>query len=230
MIRTATLFLSSIFALALANPASSAPAPKSAWLAAYSQNDKGGFVIGNPEATTKVTEYASYTCSHCAHFESIDAPVLKSQYVAGGKVSFEVRILVRDQIDLTLAMLARCGGKAKFFGNHAMLMANQTAILGKSANITAATQAKLQKADYTGFMAGAYSQLGLAKLMATRGISDAQAKTCVADKAALAQVLAMTDEATGPLGFKGTPGFLVNGKVAQGVYGWDTLQPLLAAK
>jgi protein-disulfide isomerase len=219
-----------IIALALAIPASSAPAPKSAWLAAYSQSDKGGFIVGNPSATTKVIEYASYTCSHCAHFEVTDAPLLKSQYVAGGKVSYEIRILVRDQIDLTLAMLARCGGKTKFFGNHNTLMTNQAAILAKGGKITAAAQAKLQKADYTGFMADAYQQLGLSKLMATRGITDAQAKTCVGDKAALAQILAMTDEATGPLGLKGTPGFLLNDKVAQGVYGWDTLKPLLVAK
>jgi protein-disulfide isomerase len=230
MTRITAFLFSAVFALTLTIPASSAPPSKSAWLSTYAQNAKGGFVIGNPAAATKVVEYASYTCPHCAHFEGVDAPVLKSQYVAGGKVSFEVRILARDPIDLTLAMLARCGGKAKFFGNHRMLMANQAMILGKANSITAATQAKLQKADYTGFMTDAYSQLGLSKLMATRGITDTQAKACVADKAALAQILAMTDEATGPLGFKGTPGFLLDGKVAENVFGWDTLQPLLAAK
>ncbi len=223
-------FSSALLALIAANPASSAPARKSPWLSTYAQSATGGFVIGNPAAATKVVEYASYTCSHCAHFESIDAPVLKSQYVAGGKVSFEIRPLVRDQIDLTLTMLARCGGKAKFFGNHKMLMANQAVILGNAKNIGAAAQAKLAKSDVTGFMTDAYAPLGMAKLMATRGITDAQAKTCLADKASLDQVLAMTNEATGPLGLKGTPGFLVNGKVAQDVYGWDTLQPLLNAQ
>jgi protein-disulfide isomerase len=216
-------------ALMLASAVSSAPIVKSPWLGTFSQNDKGGFIIGNPAATIKVVEYASYTCSHCAHFETSDAPVLKSQYVSGGKVSYEVRVLARDPIDLTLAMLARCGGKTKFFGNHKMLMSNQAVILGKAQNITKATEAKLQKGDYTGFMSDAYSQLGLGKLMATRGVTDAQARVCVSDKAALAKILAMTEEATGPLGFQGTPGFMVNGKVAKDVYDWEALKPLLSS-
>jgi protein-disulfide isomerase len=230
MNRIVTFLFSVIMMVVIANPVASAAAQKSPWLGTISQSDKGGFVVGNPAAATRVVEYASYTCSHCAHFEGVDAPVLKSQYVARGRVSYEIRILARDPIDLTLAMLARCGGKAKFFANHRMLMANQAAILAKAGNITAATQAKLQNADYTGFMADAYRQLSLSNIMIKRGITDTQAKTCVADKAGLTQILAMTDEATGPLGFKGTPGFLVNGKVAEGVYDWDTLQPLLATK
>ena len=96
--------------------------------------------------------------------------------------------------------------------------------------LRATTRAKLQKEDYTGFMADAYAQLGLSKLMVQRGISDNQAKTCLANKATLGQILAMTDEATGPLGLQGTPGFLINDKVAENVFGWDTLQPLLPAQ
>lgn len=214
-------------ALLLAVGVSSAPITKPSWLSTVTLSDKGGHIIGNPAAATKVVEYASYTCPHCAHFEAVDAPVLKSQYVARGNVSFEVRNLVRDSVDLTVAMLARCGGKGKFFGNHRLLMANQAVIMGKQRNLSAATRAKLQKEDYTGFMADAYAQFGLSKLMAQRGISDVQAKTCLANKATLGQILAMTNEATGTLGLQGTPGFLVNGKVAEDVYSWDALQPLL---
>jgi protein-disulfide isomerase len=184
------------------------------WLLTFTPSAKGGHIIGNPAATTKVVEYASYTCGHCGEFEVNDAPVLKNQYVASGKVSFEIRNLVRDPLDLTAAMLARCGGKGRFFGNHARLMATQGQ-WANDAKLSKATQAKWQADNVTGFMQAAYTELGLATIMQARGITAAQAKVCLADKAALDQILAMTSEATGPLGLTGTPSFLVNGKVVK---------------
>jgi protein-disulfide isomerase len=187
---------------------------KTNWLLTFTSSAKGGHIIGNPAAVTKVVEYASYTCGHCGEFEVNDAPTLKNQYVAGGKVSFEIRNLVRDPLDLTAAMLARCGGKGRFFGNHSRLMATQ----GQWANdskLSKATQAKWEAENVTGFMQAAYTELGLSTIMQARGITAVQAKACLADKASLDQILAMTSEATGPLGLTGTPSFLVNGKVVK---------------
>jgi protein-disulfide isomerase len=192
--------------------ASVAAAP--AWLTTFTKSAKGGHIIGNPAAATKVVEYASYTCGHCADFEGSDAPALKSQYVAGGKVSFEIRNLVRDPLDLTAALLARCGGAGRFFGNHKQLMATQGQ-WANDAKLSKATTAKWEADDVTGFMQAAYTELGLSVIMQARGVTVAQGKACLADKASLDQVLAMTSEATGPLGMTGTPSFLVNGKVVQ---------------
>jgi protein-disulfide isomerase len=190
-------------------------AAKPAWLSTFSLSTVGGHIIGNPAAPKKLVEYASYTCGHCGTFETTEAPVLKSQYVANGKVSFEIRNLVRDELDLTAAMLARCGGKGRFFGNHRQLMATQAQWMDDS-KITSATVAKLQADDLFGFMLGAHTELGLDKVMQVRGVTKAQAKVCLTDAAALKQILGMTDEATGPLGLTGTPSFLVNGKVVDG--------------
>jgi protein-disulfide isomerase len=213
----------------MASSVSSAPAPKSAWLTTITQSITGGHVIGNPAAATKVVEYASYTCGHCATFEGQEAPLLKSQYIANGKVSLEVRNLVRDPIDLTIAVMARCDGKAKFFGNHKLLMASQKAIMAKAQAITTATEAKLQAGDLPGFLSGAYKELGLAAYM-KRGITPAQANACLADKSITDKVIAMTEEATGPMGIGGTPSFLVNGKLAEGVHDLAGLKPLLTGK
>lgn len=216
--------------LFIAGSVSSAPAQKSAWLTTVTQSDAGGYIIGNPAAATKVVEYASYTCGHCATFEGQEAPLLKSQYIVNGKVSFEVRNLVRDPIDLTVAVMARCGGTAKFFGNHKLLMASQKAIMTKAQSITTATEAKLQAGDLPGFLSGAYKELGLAPYMTQRGISPAQASVCLANKSITDKVIAMTEEATGPLGIAGTPSFLVNGKLAEGVHDLASLKPLLTGK
>jgi protein-disulfide isomerase len=210
--RHATFALVSLFALGSAGVV--AAQAKSAWALTVTLSLVGGHIIGNPAATTKVVEYASYTCGHCADFEAIEAPVLKNSYVANGKTSFEIRNLVRDPLDLTAAMLARCGGKGRFFGNHKLLMATQ----GKWANgekITAATEAKLNADDLVGFMQGAYTELGLNTIMQARGVTAAQAKACLADSDALAKVITMTKEA-GAKGVTGTPSFTINGKLVDG--------------
>lgn len=199
-------------ALALAVPVILTAAP-SPWLQTFTISAEGGHIIGNPAATTKVVEYASYTCSHCAHFEADDAPLLKSNYVAKGKTSFEIRNLVRDPVDLTVALLARCGGKGRFFGNHRHFMVTQPQWMAKAQSISSATQALLDKEDYAGFVAGAYRDMGLATFAKQRGITEPRAQACLKDPAALQKVLAMTDKAVGPLKIGGTPAFLVNGKV-----------------
>ena len=214
-------------ALLLIGGAALAAAPaKTAWLSTFTVSSVGGHIIGNAAAPVKLVEYASYTCGHCGTFETTEAPLLKNQYVAGGKVSFEIRNLVRDEIDLTAAMLARCGGKGRFFGNHRHLMATQ-AVWSDDSKITSATVAKLQANDLIGFMLAAHTELGLDKIMQARGVTAAKAKACVTDAAALDQILAMTDEAVGPLGLTGTPSFLVNGNQVDG-HDLASLKPHLA--
>lgn len=221
-IRNIAALFAAIVVLCSAAPAA---APKPAWLLTFSLSPVGGHIIGNPAAATRLVEYASYTCGHCGHFETTDVPQLKSQYVAAGKVSFEIRNLVRDELDLTAAMIARCGGKGRFFGNHRHLMATQGQ-WADGGKLSAATNAKLNADDLFGFLLGAYADLGLDKIMQARGVTIAQGKMCMNDVNALRQILAMTDEATGPLGLDGTPSFLVNGKVVD-AYDLETLRPFL---
>ena len=230
--RVSSLFrtrrFSSVFtgALLLIGSAALAAAPaKPAWLLTFTVSPVGGHIIGNPAAPTKLVEYASYTCGHCGQFETTEAPMLKSQYIANGNVSFEIRNLVRDEIDLTAAMLARCGGKGRFFGNHRHLMATQ-AVWADDSKISSASVAKLQANDLFGFMLAAHTELGLDKVMQARGITAAKAKACVTDAVALDQILAMTDEAVGPLGLTGTPSFLVNDKPVD-AYDVASLKPHL---
>lgn len=212
-------------ALALSAASLAAAPVKTNWLLTFGQSVKGGFVVGNPAAPAKLVEFASYTCGHCANFEMTQVPLLKSQLVATGKVSFEIRNLVRDPLDLTAALLARCGGKGRFFGNHKALMASQ-ASWADEAKLSSATIKLLDSENTVGFMQGAYSELGLDKIMAQRGVTLAQGKACLADHAALKSVITMTSEATGPLGLQSTPSFLVNGKVVE-AHDYATLKPHL---
>ena len=196
------------------------------WLLAFAVTDKGAYVVGNPAAPDKVVEYLSYTCGHCADFEAKEAPAFKAHYVASGKASLEIRNYVLNAYDLTAAMLARCGGKGRFFGNQKHLMATQSVWLGKTGNISAATKAKLEAGNYHGFMAGAYAELGLGPIMQQRGVGPAQAKACLADKAALKAVIDMT-EAGSTMGVTGTPTFLVNGELQEHMHSFAELKAKL---
>lgn len=219
------LGLAFVGAASIAAVSSAAPA-KPNWLTTFTLTEQGSHIVGNPAAPIKVVEYLSYTCGHCATFETKDAPVLKTQYVATGKASLEIRNMVLNAYDLTAAVLARCGGKDRFFGNQKHLMATQSVWMGKSGNISAATKAKLQAEDYHGFMAGAYTELGLGPIMQQRGVTPVQAKKCLADKASLKAVIDMTD-AGAALGVQGTPSFLVNGKLQDHVHSFAELKAVL---
>jgi protein-disulfide isomerase len=195
--------------MALSTALVAAPAP-SKWLSTVTVTDKGAHILGNPAAPNKVVEYMSYTCGKCADFEIKEVPAFKTQFVASGKASLEIRNMVLNPFDLTAAMLARCGGKGKFFGNHRHLLATQAIWSGNTKNISAATREKLKSEDYTGFMVGTFDEIGLGPIMQKRGITPKQAKTCLADKTALKIITGMTDAGSG-LGVRGTPAFLVNG-------------------
>ncbi len=199
---------------------------KTTWLLTFTSTDKGSHIIGNPAAPKKLVEYMSYTCGHCADFENNDAPLLKAEYIATGKASLEIRNYVLNSVDLTAAMLARCGGKGRFFGNHKHLLATQDTWLGQADKISAATDAKLQAQDYAGYMTGVYVETGLSAIMQQRGITLAEGKACLADKAAFEAVVAMSNDGE-QLGVRGTPTFMINGELQDHIHDFQTLKPKL---
>lgn len=207
----------------LAVPAALVAAPAANWVSRVVLSPIGGHLMGNPAAPTKLVEYVSYTCSHCAHFVGEASAPLKTGYVKGGKVSVEIRNAVRDKYDLTAALLARCGGPARFMGNHEALFANQTAWMDQ---IQAYDGSADKPTDQTAAMREIGQKTGLYALMTKRGFTNAQLDACIANPASMKQVLAMTDEAWNKAKIGGTPGFVVNGTKVEGST-WAILQAAL---
>jgi len=211
-----------ILALA-ALPGALIAAPKINWTARVALSPIGGHVLGNPAAPTKLVEYISYTCSHCAHFVGEASAPLKADYVQGGKVSVEVRNAVRDKYDLTAALLARCGGPKRFFGNHEALFANQNAWMEQ---LQAYDRGAAKPSEQIAALRDIGRSTGLYALMGKRGFTPAQLDTCIANPAAMKQILAMTDEAWNKVKIGGTPGFTINGTQAGGS-SWASLRDAL---
>jgi len=200
------------------------------WQKTVNYSDRGGHVMGNPDAKFKIVEYASYTCGRCANFEVHEAPLLKTNEVAFGKVSFEVRNYIRDGQDLTVAILARCGGKDGFFARHNYWMSslNQWGI--GSGLVTTETQEKAKKNDLIGFVTGVYTDMRLAPHASKTGLTDEQARRCLGNAKIINAVLGMTNEAAQRLKIAATPTFLVNDAIAPGASSYATIKPFLVNK
>ena len=82
-------------------------------------------VLGSADAKVTITEYASYTCPHCATFHTAVFKPLKAEYIDTGKVRFIYREVYFDRYGLWGAMLARCGGDMRYFGISGILFEKQ---------------------------------------------------------------------------------------------------------
>ncbi len=206
-----------------------ANAQQTDWTQRITMSAQGGHIMGNPLAKHKVTEYMSYTCNHCAKFDKDSYIPLKNGYIKKGHVNFEVRNLILNPIDLTAAMLARCGGRTKFFGNHRALLSQQATWVGEFQKTPADKMKTMNQGTVPQRLKKIAKAADLYGLMAKRGYSAAQVNACLNSKAELDKILAMTEHATKTLKLSGTPSFTINGKNTKGVHSWTSLKPKLAS-
>ena len=199
------------------------------WVASVRVQPNGAFVMGKPAAPVRLVEYLSYTCSHCAQFYGESSAPLKASYIAKGLATVEVRNAVRDRYDFTAALLARCGGPAKFFGNSEALFAAQGAWLGKASAFEAANAERIGKLAMNDSLKAIARGVGLDTLLRARGFGVAQIDACLTDAAAQKQVVAMTNEAWSIRKISGTPSFLINSNAFEGPGSWAAVEAGLKA-
>ncbi|MEO9601559.1 thioredoxin domain-containing protein [Parasphingorhabdus sp.] len=188
-----------------------------------------GHVMGNPLATHKLVEYMSYTCSHCAAFEKESHGPLTANFINKGHISFEVRNLVLNPIDLTAAMLARCGGRTKFFGNHRAILSQQPEWLATFQATSPEVMKTLNEGTVPQRLKKIAKAAGLDTLMEKRGFNPTQITACLSDKNEQDKILAMTKYAAETLKLTGTPSFTLADKPLEHVHNWTALQPKITA-
>ncbi|MBA4050482.1 MAG: protein-disulfide isomerase [Erythrobacter sp.] len=211
----------------LSRPDSSfGPKPKAGnWQNSVERTERG-HLIGNPEAETRLVEFISYTCPHCADFAARGEPALDVVLLGPGKITVEVRPVIRNGLDLAVTLLANCGDPAQFKARHRTLILAQADWLGKAQAAPKTQQAIWQRGDKAGRQ-NAASALGLTAMLAAKGQSKAELDACIANDAA-AQKLLQNDEADGKeFGVNSTPSFAMDGKLLANVHSWEALYPLL---
>ncbi len=147
---------------------------------------------GSKDAPVTIIEYASMTCSHCAHFHETTYPTLKSKYIDTGKVRFTLREFPFDPIAVAGFMVARCAGDKR----QAMI-----GLLFSQQKNWAFSDKPLQ---------------GLTTLVRQTGMSQEKFDACLQDKALYAKVNDVFEKASKQFRVDSTPTFFINGKKVSG--------------
>lgn len=227
--RIATTLLIATGALAIVGAAKPAPNAAAArgTISAVTVTPQGGYMRGNPNAPVKLVAFVSYTCSHCAHFEIEADAQLTLGFVGNGKGAVEVRPYLRNPLDVAATLLATCGSPAKFVGNHTAILRAQAKWLRSP---TQSEIARWSNPDFAARMRAIAGDLGLYALMEARGYARPELDRCLTNKP-LAEKIANQNRSDSEIHqIAGTPSFLIDGELQQGVHDWANLRPLLQAR
>ncbi|NNC51648.1 MAG: thioredoxin domain-containing protein [Erythrobacter sp.] len=204
------------------------PAPEGqSWLETASKTDDGGYVIGNPDAPLKLVEFASHTCNACAYFATNGSLELQNDYVETGVVSYEIRPLLRDPLDVTISTLAQCGAPESF---HALSDQAWASLEQFSQNLQVndASYRAAMEAPYEERFLGLAQAAGLIDFFAARGLSADQARTCLSDSENVSQIAETSRAASTEANVSATPTFFLNGRRLEENQ-WQGLEPILQA-
>ncbi|MGD9664419.1 MAG: thioredoxin domain-containing protein [Novosphingobium sp.] len=208
-------------------PIAAIPAPEGArWSDTVTVTPEGGYAMGNPEAPLKLVEYGSLTCSHCAHFAEESAGPLREKYVDSGIVSYEMRNQIHDGLDLTMALMVRCGTPESMPALSEQVWLNLNDIIQKVQSNEAAMQAAMKLEDQTKRYMAIANAAGLSEFFAARGVSQDQLSQCLADPSKAETLVNQSTTQSEQLGVDGTPTFFLNGTRLDGRT-WKEVEPAL---
>ena len=196
------------------------------WTQMVTQTAEGGMLMGNPDAKVKLIEFGSMTCPHCAEFGEKGVPALVDKYVKTGQVAFEFRNYVRDPLDLTMSLVARCAGATPaFFKLTEQMFGDQKTIFERIQAVPAAEQQKLQTLPPAQQFQSMARFAGLQEWAAQRGLPSAKTSACLSNQSEVDRLVQMTSDATSQFNISGTPSFVINGQLAEETATWEALEP-----
>lgn len=155
----------------------------------------GDMALGSPKAKVQVVEYASLSCTHCAHWNNEVFPAFKKQFIDTGKVRYVFREFLTQPYEFAAAgyLLARRVGPAKYFEVLDAVFHQQDAIY--------------KSGDLWG---------GLLKIGQGFGLTETQVTTALSDQPALDAVNARVEKAAARDKVEVTPTFFVDGERIEG--------------
>lgn len=202
-------------------------AAKGPFVPKVSLSAAGNPIFGNPAAKTKVVEYMSYACGHCAQFHGGEYKALRDGRIKAGTASLEIRPIAHNMVGLAAAMAVQCGGPGRYYRNHALFLDKQGEWMGKIVKAPAATAATFETGDGPTRMKAIARFAGFYEMMAGRNVTEAQLNKCLSDPAAFDRVIKNTDMLAELKPNVPTPTFLINGKLAGGKGNTENLLPAL---
>jgi len=143
--------------------------------------------IGKADAPVTIIEYASMTCSHCAHFVTTVLPDVKKRLIETGKAKLVYRDFPLDGVALKAAMAARCAAPDTYFNLVELIFSNQERWLSNKDPMD-----------------------GLQQLTALTGMSAETFKACTNDAEMEKSIVAGVKAAQEKFDIKSTPTFIFN--------------------
>jgi protein-disulfide isomerase len=190
---------------ALADDAASAPKPTG--MADMAKALEAGplpeLALGDAKGVP-VIEYGSVTCPHCAHFDKDVWPAFKASYVDTGKVRYIFREYSRNQLDVAAFVLARCSGDDKAFATIQLLFARQ---------------------DDWAFVDNPLP--ALVDVLKPTGLTENTGQTCLQNQAKINQIVDIAKSAEQNFSIRGTPAFIIDGKMYGGALSLAQLDAIL---
>ncbi len=207
------------------------PPPGGTWADVTNATSAGGFMMGNPNAKVKLVEIGSLFCPVCKRFADEGVPTLVNDYVKTGKISWEFRpYIIHGPIDMAANLVARCNGPKTFFPIAEALYHDQATLLGKMEATPQDKLAQLQQLPPEQEFVQFASIMGLQDWAAARGLPQAKANQCLSDQKMINNEVQLTADVNNNYpDFKGTPSFILNGKLLPDTSNWAALKPQLEA-
>jgi protein-disulfide isomerase len=220
-------------ALAFTGGASAQQAsPQKNWAAIVAITPQGGFRQGNPNAPVKLVEYGSRGCPTCGRFAAEGVPVLRRDFVATGKVSYEYRdYLIHGAPDLAMALVNQCVAPARFFPVLDAIYANQAQFEDRLQKLVDGQPKQVQAWQKLppGQIATRFAEaMGLIAFMKTQGLPETKARQCLADPRLIQRIAKTNADGVNIHRVDSTPTFIVNGRKVS-AYSWEQLLPELWA-
>lgn len=164
--------------------------------------DMAALIYGDENAPIIIEEFASFTCSHCAHFHRDVLPQLKTTLLNNGLAQLRIYSFVRNAQDLEATMIVQC-------------------------QETKDAQKKFASAIMRGQEQWAFStnyQDGLRTIARVGGMSEEDYDKCVADKALVDKVASSRQWFDKQVKVDATPYFRIGDEIIKGARGVDAFE------
>jgi len=197
-----------------------------AWQDMIVKTPEGGYRMGNPDAPIKLIEYGALSCSHCAEFAKESFEEIRSDYVASGRVSYELRYFMLNALDVPASLLAACGTTEAVIPLSEQFWAWQPTMFQTFQSKSEAEMNAINALPREKQIAAIAEAGGMTEFFASRGIARDQAAACLADTTKAKALADQTQKATDEFNITGTPSFIINGS-SIGSMGWPEVEAKL---
>ena len=168
--------------------------------------DTQGHALGSPQARVILIEYASMTCDNCAAFHRSILPEIRKRYIDSGLVRFVYNDFPLDGTALKAALLPHCVGSERYFD-----------AVEETYRMSAQW---IRPASTLGALIAIGEQLGASR---------ESIAACLQDPTVQDMVLNSRLDAQRDHKVKGTPTFVFNGEVIEGLLTLDAMSRRLDA-